>query len=151
MKSYFSSKKNLFISAFLAAFVTLSCGEQNNHQHSEEEQSIAKEKLELSLNNGRKWEANPETTEGVQSMIQLVETFDNQNSSTTALKSDLESEFTMIFKKCTMEGKAHNQLHNFLLPLRKMFKELESSDIAIQNKTMKRIHEQLTLYQDYFE
>ena len=76
----------------------------------------------VALNDGKKWPANAETTEGIQKMTNLLEalpetaTTDNINK----LKKELETEFATILQKCTMTGEAHNQLHNYLLPMKEL-------------------------------
>ena len=86
----------------------------------------------VQLNNGEKWEANPETTEQIKKMIALTDTFPALPVAAdySALKVKLETEFQLVFQKCTMTGEAHTQLHNYLIPLKGMIEELGSDNLA---------------------
>ena len=77
----------------------------------------------LSLNEGKRWIANKETTEGVQNMIELMNKVVDKNTIEAygKLTENLKLEFAAIFQKCTMKGEAHNQLHNFLIPIKRCF------------------------------
>lgn len=106
----------------------------------------------VQLNNGQKWQANPETTQGIQAMQQLVSTFspDAAEVDYTALKNKLVTEFQLIFQRCTMSGEAHNQLHNYLVPLKGLLEKLDSGD-PVQNKaTLELISKHLGEYGSYF-
>jgi hypothetical protein len=75
-------------------------------------------------------EANSETTEGIYAMLALIEEFQNQFSSDYAgLQENLTIEFQTIFKKCTMKGEAHDQLHNYLMPLKEELDQLSAKNI----------------------
>src|SRR5690606_38966631 len=76
---------------------------------------------------GEKWKANAETTEGIHKMIALTEENEQGRTSTTELRQSLDKEFNEILKKCTMTGEAHNQLHNYLLPLKTKYEELNEN------------------------
>lgn len=78
----------------------------------------------VQLDNGKTWEANPETTEGIQAMASIVEGFDRATGDVAVLKEELQAEFSGIFAKCTMTGEAHEQLHNYLVPVKHMLDSL---------------------------
>ena len=83
----------------------------------------------VSLNKGQLWKANPETTAGINALRKII-LESSQEESASILKEKLNSEFALIFKKCTMEGEAHNQLHNYLLPLKLKINSLDDSNKA---------------------
>jgi len=105
------------------------------------------------LNNGEKWLANPETTDGIKKMQLLMGTISNREStdSYVELKVKLEAEFSDIFAKCTMKGEAHNQLHNYLKPMLGLFEEFESSDLERCKKSYETMNKHLSHYKNYFE
>ena len=107
----------------------------------------------LSLNNGQRWKANIETTQGVANMTRLMDAFveSDDTKSYNGLSDSRQSEFKMIFKQCTMEGEAHNQLHSFLFPMKKMFTMLESDDLATCKQGATTFKNHLPLYSAYFE
>ena len=76
------------------------------------------DKAELSLNDGAKWQANIETTEGIDKMTALLRKGKNETDITVLNKigEDVFSELKIIFSKCTMKGEEHEMLHQFLQP-----------------------------------
>jgi len=154
--------KKLVIKALIVSAVVLlySCGNQakESHGHSKTEEVKKSEKNNhtenrLSLDNGKLWTANPETTTGVNNMIELVNSFsdkDNVNSYHNLTKN-LKLEFSMIFQKCTMTGEAHNQLHNFLVPIKTLFDGLSSSDLNTCKESYGTLKKHLAEYSNYFE
>ena len=107
----------------------------------------------LSLNDGELWKANKETTIGVQNMISLMNDFKDTNNIESYLKltENLKEEFTMIFQKCTMKGEAHNQLHNFLIPINELFDGLSSKDLTTCKESFIKMNTQLSIYKNFFE
>lgn len=99
----------------------------------------------VQLNNGTKWEANVETTEGINIMVKRIESFKQEGSRDySVLQTKLQADFKMIFQKCTMKGEAHNQLHNYLLPLKKELEQLSDTNID-------SVNDYLDSYKNYFE
>jgi len=107
----------------------------------------------VSTNNDELWKANIETTEGIKKMQEIMSSFsDEENVSAYAsLKTNLETEFTNIFQKCTMKGESHNQLHNYLKPMIEIFEGLESSDLKTCKENFSIMNTHLAGYQNYFE
>ena len=107
----------------------------------------------VTLDNGLKWTANPETTTGIQNMLKLTDAFSATADADaySKLKTGLENEFQLIFKNCTMKGEAHNQLHNYLLPMKDMFGGLASSKQESRQESFRKLQAHLSAYADYFE
>ncbi len=107
----------------------------------------------VQLNDGEKWGANLETTEGIKRMQQLMSAFTDKESTLgyASLKENLETEFTTIFEKCTMKGESHNQLHNYLKPMLGLFDGLESSDLDTCKKNYDTMNIHLSYYENYFK
>ena len=112
-----------------------------------------KEEETLHLNNGEKWQTNPETTAGIENMLKITSIEEN----TEALEmysetgQQLNLEMKKIFSECTMKGEAHNQLHLYLIPLVKQFRGLEEAEtIEIAAEQNKKIIAYLNSYNTYF-
>ena len=105
------------------------------------------ESKEVMLNNGKLWEANPETTEGIKNMQKIISER-KQEATGAVLKEALENEFQMIFEKCTMTGEAHNQLHNYLLPLKMKLNQLDGTN---DDQVISEIDAYLKEYSNYFQ
>ena len=106
----------------------------------------------LQLNNGAKWEANAETTQGITNMKKLVSELPATPSEQdyTDLQDKLEVELNLIFQKCTMTGEAHEQLHNFLLPLKSKIEDLDQSTSQPSGQVLDQINTHLKEYDQYF-
>ena len=121
-----------------------------DHDHGEDENAEAHEgdgSTTVSLDNGQRWEANPETTSGIAKMVSLIDGQTATPGDPEALKASLETEFKLIFERCTMTGESHNQLHNYLIPLHQRLNVLDAGD-ATQLAEMKSY---LATYDNYFD
>ncbi|MDH5399288.1 MAG: hypothetical protein OEX02_14150 [Cyclobacteriaceae bacterium] len=156
-------KKSLTIIALLVISVLAnSCGShtENNHEHSKTEPTTEPttehshdEDSSLSLDHGKLWSANPETTTGIHNMIKLMNSFSDHESIEAhhTLKDSLNVEFGLIIKNCTMKGKPHDQLHLYLVPMKDLFEGLGSSDINVCTTSYDKLSKHLAEYSTYFE
>ncbi|MDX1364114.1 MAG: hypothetical protein R3243_07845 [Arenibacter latericius] len=108
---------------------------------------------EIQLDGDNKWEANIETTEGVESMLGLIK----ENNPQTVedyhqLASKLNDEKNFVVKECTMTGPSHDNLHVFLHPLIEKIDALgKVNSVENGKETIKRIKENLDEYYTYFK
>jgi len=108
---------------------------------------------DIQLNNGIKWNANIETTQGVNRMLEEIKKSSPKTvEEYVSLANKLNTEKNMIVEKCTMEGKSHDNLHIFLHPL------IEKINHLLKVTTMKdgmeitnSIVENLEAYTYYFK
>ena len=148
----------------LALLITasfISCEQSNKKEtDSKHEETKSEEATEhhvaetvLSLDNGKLWEANVETTNGIENMINLMASFSDKENveSYTTLKEGLEKEFGEIITNCSMTGEPHNQLHNYLVPIVETFKGLASDDLAICKENFENLNKHLSKYDAYFK
>ena len=86
-------------------------------------------------------------------MISLMNSFtEKENLDAYAiLKQNLEAEFGKIITECTMEGEPHNQLHNYLIPITKVFKGLNSSELNTCKENFEKLNKHLATYSEFFE
>ena len=151
--------KTILILSFISIFI--SCGENSKKKDTDsEEVTEHKEKQEhheikevLSLNEGSLWDANVETTAGVQNMMALMDSFTEKETvkSYNSLKGSLEKEFMSILTNCTMEGESHNQLHTYLVPMKDAFKGLASDDLTVCKESFDKLNNRLGEYKTYFK
>lgn len=151
-------KKTLqLIFAISVLTFTISCGNKGEKKHEQPtlqtEETAHEDDTILRLNNGDLWSANTETTDGINNMIVLVKTFTEKENleAFTTLKQNLEKEFGTIITKCSMKGEPHNQLHNYLMPMKSYFKGLESSDLNTCKESFNELKRHLSEYSNYFE
>lgn len=102
----------------------------------------------VSSNNGMLWNSNAETTQGIKNMQALLDNYSSETGNSEKLISDLKEEFAMIFKKCTMTGEAHDQLHNYLIPLKTKIQNLSAGITVEKTDDIKKY---LKDYFSYFQ
>ncbi len=119
--------------------------------YSEEEHHNADNKLEL--NDGKRWLANSETTSSISNMIVLMDGFEAKEDPKAykELSKKIQSEFDFIIKSCSMTGKAHDQLHNYIIPLISLIEELGSPNLKTCKAGFNNLKKHLGKYEKYFE
>ncbi len=147
---------------FLVTLIVFVSCKQNKEKKSVpilEQQEVSSEEFHKSvdgvvtLNNGKLWQANPETTTGINNMKKRMQSFteiENIEAYST-LKAGLEADFTELFQKCTMTGEAHNQLHNYLFPFIDLFDGLASTELNTCKKSCNQLEVHLNDYSTYFK
>ena len=111
------------------------------------------ESTNIKLDNGKRWIVNPETKIGIENMISIMSSFEEKDNvdGFGPLTESLKSEFSMIFKKCTMKGEAHNQLHNFLLPIKGLLETLPSNNLNRSQERYDKLNNDLKEFKKYFK
>lgn len=104
---------------------------------------------QVKLDNGEKWIANIETNEGIGNMLAMVKKEEsNDTADYEMLKGSLDKEFNVVLEKCTMTGESHDQLHNYLLPLKAKIDKLDPNSTK---EAIEGIKNYLLTYHDYFK
>lgn len=67
------------------------------------------------------------------------------------LKTKLDVEFNGIIQKCTMTGEAHDQLHNYILPLKELIQQLENDSLEECKESAENLQAHLAEYDKYFQ
>lgn len=129
-----------------------SCQQKGNHNETVVE-TVMEQEADfqfpiVSLNDGQLWEANSETTQGIKNMQQLMDSYSKVNGNPEKLITELKAEFAMIFKKCTMKGEAHEQLHNYLISLKTKIDKLSE---GISDDNTEEFKKYLKEYYNYFQ
>jgi len=108
--------------------------------------------IAVELNNGAKWEANVETTNEIGAMVGMVKEL-SENAALEdyrGVQKRLAVSFQTILQKCTMKGEAHNQLHNYLMPLKEKIDKLGDCDPASCKTLASDIKDYLLKYSHFF-
>lgn len=148
-------KHLLLANVLAAAILAVSCGTaEPSHDHGHghatvqaADKVVAEVDHRVQLDHGHTWAANAETTAGIAAMQALVGNFDPAQGDATLLKEGLTAAFKGIFAKCTMTGEAHDQLHNYLIPLKGMLDDLGAVPDAAQ---LQALGQYLGTYKQYF-
>lgn len=131
-------KNIIFFLMPLMALITIAACQESHEGHA----------AAVQLDNGKRWQANPETTAGIAKMQAILANYEGRNTpeDRKAMRGELETAFSEIFAQCTMKGEAHDQLHNYLFPMKDLFGQIESSDEAVG-----KLKAHLGEYGGYFE
>ncbi len=141
-------KKRIVLAGLVLLSLTACLKEKKTtEKEGETTTEVTAETSNVTLDNGKLWIANPETTQGIHNMQKILSER-KQEASGAVLKEALEKEFEMIFEKCTMEGEAHEQLHNYLLPLKRKLNQLDGTNDA---EVLTDIESYLKEYPNYFK
>lgn len=107
----------------------------------------------LELNDGKKWAVDPPMMAHLRNLEQSI-----QNSETTrpvnhaALAANIQENLGRLVTNCTMEGKAHDELHKWLMPFLAMTAEYsEAADLEVQQQKFQEIRQALFVFNDHFE
>ena len=152
--------KKISISFTLISLFLFSCSSTSNeklkqqtetvtheeHQHSDDVQTIE-------LNNGEKWKVEGNMITHIRNMEIDINSFANvEQKDFKSLAEKLQSNIDLLTSNCTMEGKAHDELHKWLLPFIDIVKELsEAKDETEASKQFKNIQTSFTIFNQYFQ
>lgn len=128
----------------IALFFAACSGHETGHDHSSVE-------IGIQLNDGNPWKANYETIEGINKMTSRLENLPIDAEGYQALGDSLKADFNTIITECTMKGEAHEQLHQFLMPLRNDIGILSAGDKGEYEEAVIEIKKHLSMFSTYFE
>src|SRR5690554_4525770 len=126
-------KQYIFISAFFCLML-MSCGKKERVADTLVEDQEQLLKLdEIELNNEQRWLVNDEMKPFIIASENLfVDYINSQDSNHKKLAQDLKVNADALIKSCTMEGKAHDELHKWLHPYLKRIKQLETAELEAE-------------------
>jgi hypothetical protein len=150
---------NLKLIIILSVSLLAACSHFEHHHNtsthadhaSHAAQNSEKNELDLSLNGDSKWLMDAHTRSVTAEMANRFSELDLEQQSQeelTQLGMQLNQDLDALIQGCTMEGEAHNALHDFLtsfIPALEELKTTASIDSA------KHVEYLLTEYQHFFE
>ena len=144
MKSIFS------IAVISLTLITISC---TNQTESNDNSDSPKNTYNIELINNEKWEVNKEMMVHIKNMESDIEAVSNQSSPNYAeLGSSLGENIGLLTSSCTMTGKAHDELHKWLLPFIDLVKELNAANSKEeQQKSFETIQKSMNEFNTYFK
>ncbi|MCG8673314.1 MAG: hypothetical protein MI867_28250 [Pseudomonadales bacterium] len=162
-------KKNIMVTQFIFSMVmavTIAGCTHHHHKHSEKHSHHSDKHHSdkhhsgkhhhatldsLGLNNGQKWEMDTHTRTSLQTMnkrfdgIELSAMSDEQRQE---LANQLNEDLQSLIQGCTMEGAAHDALHQYLVPLMNAINHLADCGHL---PAAKHVETLLAQYADYFQ
>lgn len=120
--------------------------EQNNHHLDDESEAIE-------LNNGEKWKVDANMITHIRNMENDINHFANvEQKDFKSLAEILQTNIDLLTSNCTMKGKAHDELHKWLLPYIDMVKELsEAKNETEASEQFKNIQTSFSTFNQYFQ
>ena len=107
----------------------------------------------LELNQGKKWAVPAPMMVYLRNLEQAVQKFDaSQTHDHAALAKEIEADLGGLVTHCTMEGKAHDELHKWLMPFLGFSAEYsKATDPQVQQQKLQEIQQALLVLNRYFE
>lgn len=120
------------------------------HHHHGAEPMSESPTLNLALNNGQKWHMDKHTRTVLASMKRKADTVSAENATLDerqSLGAVLNKDLETLINGCTMEGDAHNALHEFLVPFMPAVQELEKTG---DQHALTQTQDLLSAYTNFF-
>jgi hypothetical protein len=102
--------------------------------------------------NGVKWKADETTRANVALVRQLV--YDSAyagGKNNAQLAKELQARIDLLVQQCTMQGQAHETLHQWLQTILKDIKELKEEEAGEEEKPVKALQGDVDQFNVYFE
>jgi hypothetical protein len=137
-----------------------SCGNTSNEKSKEQTETVTHEKHQhdeeseiIELNNGEKWKVDANMITHIRNMENDLISFAKvEQKDYKSLSEKLQSNIDLLTSNCTMKGKAHDELHKWLLPYIDLVKELsEANNETEAEKQFENIQNSFTTFNQYFQ
>ena len=137
-----------------------SCGNTSNEKSKEQTETVTHQEHQhnaeiqtIELNNGEKWNVDANMITHIRNMENDVVSFAKvEQKDYKSLSEKLQSNIDLLTSNCTMKGKAHDELHKWLLPYIDLVKELsEAKDETEASKHFENIQISFTTFNQYFQ
>ncbi|MCO5249731.1 MAG: hypothetical protein M9887_12375 [Chitinophagales bacterium] len=121
--------------------------EDHEHEHHAEDNEA------IELNDGEKWVINQEMKPFIDNEQKLINEYIRQEDKDyKALADKLDQENKSLIKSCTMNGKAHEELHKWLHPHLELIKKLkETDDEHIAEHIVGELKASFSNFEKYFQ
>ncbi|MBP6584967.1 MAG: hypothetical protein KA215_04790 [Flavobacterium sp.] len=152
--------KKLIILIPLISLFLFSCRNTANEKSNEQTQSVIQqenhhndESEAIELNNGEKWKVDANMITHIHNMENDIISFTEiKQKNYKSLSEKLQSNIDLLTSNCTMKGKAHDELHKWLLPYIDLVKELsEAKDPTEAEKQFQNIQTSFNTFNQYFQ
>ncbi len=151
--------KTLASTYAIISIMFFSCSSSSNEKPIEKKiiethtAQVQEDKIEeIQLDNGKKWIVDSHMMAHIRNMEKEVYTFSEKKSNDyLTLANNLQSNINLLTSNCTMEGKAHDELHKWLLPYIELVNELSAiKDDLKAAEQFQKIHHSFTTFNQYF-
>lgn len=152
--------KNKTLSLIVISLFLFSCGNTSKEKSKEETETVTHEEHQhnaeiqtIELNNGEKWNVDTNMITHIRNMENDIISFAKvEQKDYKSLSNKLQSNIDLLTSNCTMKGKAHDELHKWLLPYIDLVKELsEAKDETEAAKQFENIQTSFSTFNQYFQ
>ena len=107
----------------------------------------------LELNQGKKWVVAEPMMVHIRNLEKQVQDFERTPGGDDAvLAREIQENLGRLVTNCTMEGKAHDELHKWLMPFLGVSAEYaKATDPRVQQEKLQEIKESLQVFHSYFK
>lgn len=125
----------------------------SNRQGARQVHSAEGNQAKLELNEGKKWVVAEPMMAHIRTLEQEVRDFERTpGGDETVLARKIQEDLGRLVTNCSMEGKAHDQLHKWLMPLLGVSAEYaQATDARVQAEKLQEIKKSLQVFHSYFE
>ena len=151
--------KKITLSIALISLFLFSCSNTSNEKSKQQTETVTHEEHQhndemqtIELNNGEKWKVDANMIPHIRNMENDVISFAKvKQKDYKNLAKKLQSNIDLLTSNCTMKGKAHDELHKWLLPYIDLVKELsEAKDQTKEEKQFQKIENSFITFNQYF-
>ncbi|MBK9328772.1 MAG: hypothetical protein IPM95_05495 [Sphingobacteriales bacterium] len=149
----------LAIAAMFMSSLMVSCGNATDKPNEQKEASSQTdhhhegESEDIELNNGERWKVDAKMIMHIRNMENDIVSFAKaEQKDYKSLAENLQTNIDLLTSNCTMKGKAHDELHKWLLPYIDLVKELsEAKDETEAAKQFENIQTSFNTFNQYFQ
>ncbi len=140
----------VILTSFILFLLITSCTNQSDSNGNSEPN---KNTYNIELVNNEKWEVNKEMMIHIKNMESDIKSTSNQSSPNyEELGSKLDENIGLLTSNCTMTGKAHDELHKWLLPFIDLVQELNDAvSKEEQIQSFEAMQESMNEFNTYFK
>ena len=152
--------KKITISLTVISLFLFSCSNTSNEKSKQQTETVTHEEHQhndemqtIELNNGEKWKVDANMITHIRNMENDVISFAKvEQKDYKSLSEKLQSNIYLLTSNCTLKGKAHDELHKWLVPYIDLVKELsEAKDETEASKQYENIQTSFTTFNQYFQ
>jgi len=143
---------------FSGTLFLYSCGQQQEEKKKEVTSQVMEDHHQnktdsIELNNGEKWKVDENMITHIRNMENDVSNFKGTTlTEYKTLSENLQKNVDLLTSNCTMKGKAHDELHKWLLPYIDLVKKLsEAKDEIKAAKQLEYIQTSFSTFNQYFQ
>ncbi len=148
-----------FIPVALLSLVLFSCNNESKETPVVKEETRLEsehhhdEVTAIELNNGEKWSVDKDMMVHIRNMEKEVVAFGkNTEKDYAVLSKKLLANIELLTSNCTMTGKAHDELHKWLLPYIDLVGELEAAENEVKAvEFFKEVEHSFHAFNKYFK